>query len=60
MAFISSSTRVAEHRTRLVCLGETPSPRVRCRLAMFTYLLTYTVRTDERQLAIFATSLRSA
>ena len=57
MAFISSSTRVAEHRTRLVCLGETPSPRVRCRLAMFTYLLTYTVRTDERQLAIFATSL---
>jgi hypothetical protein len=32
-----------EHRTRLVCLGETPSPRVRCRLAMFllTYLLTH-------------------
>ena len=41
MAFISLNSRVAEHRTRLVCLGETPSPRVRCRLAMFTYLLTY-------------------
>jgi hypothetical protein len=40
MAFISSNTRVAEHRTRLVCLGESPSPRVRCRLAMFfTYYL---------------------
>jgi hypothetical protein len=25
---------------RSPCLGETPSPRVRCRLAMFTYLLT--------------------
>ena len=32
---------LTEHRTRLVCLGETPSPRVRCRLAMFTYLLSY-------------------
>ena len=41
MAFISLNSRVVEHRTRLVCLGETPSPRVRCRLAMFTYLLTY-------------------
>ena len=41
MAFISLNTRVAEHRTRLVCLGETPLPRVRCQLAMFTYLLTY-------------------
>ena len=39
MAFISLNSRVVEHRTRLVCLGETPSPRVRCRLAMFTYLL---------------------
>ena len=29
-----------EHRTRFVCLGETPSPRVRCQLALFTYLLT--------------------
>ena len=41
MAFISFNTRVVEHRTRLVCLGETPSPRVRCQLALFTYLLTY-------------------
>jgi len=41
MAFISFNTRVAEHRTRFVCLGETPSPRVRCLLALFTYLLTY-------------------
>jgi hypothetical protein len=41
MAFISFNSRVAEHRTRLVCLGETPSPRVRCQLALFTYLLTY-------------------
>jgi len=41
MAFISLNTRVVEHRTRLVCLGETPSPRVRCRLALITYLLTY-------------------
>ena len=41
MAFISLNSRVVEHRTRLVCLGETPSPRVRCRLAMFTYLLTW-------------------
>jgi hypothetical protein len=41
MAFISLNSRVVEHRTRLVCLGETPSPRVRCLLAMFTYLLTY-------------------
>jgi len=41
MAFISSNARVAEHRTRLVCLGESPSPRVRCRLAMFYLLLTY-------------------
>ena len=40
MAFISLNSRVVEHRTRLVCLGETPSPRVRCQLAMFTYLLT--------------------
>jgi hypothetical protein len=40
MAFISLNSRVVEHRTRLVCLGETPSPRVRCLLAMFTYLLT--------------------
>jgi hypothetical protein len=40
MAFISFNTRVVEHRTRLVCLGETPSPRVRCRLALVTYLLT--------------------
>ena len=33
------------YRTRLVCLGETPSPRVRCRLALFTitYLLTLEV-----------------
>ena len=31
---------LAEHRTRLVCLGGTPSPRVRCRLAMFTLLTT--------------------
>jgi len=29
-----------EHRTRFVCLGETPSPRVRCQLALLTYLLT--------------------
>ncbi len=36
----SVQCRVVEHRTRLVCLGETPSPRVRCRLALFTYLLT--------------------
>ena len=55
--YTGAARRVVEHRTRLVCLGETPSPRVRCRLAMFTFLLTYTVRTDERQLAIFATSL---
>ena len=41
MAFISFNSRVAEHRTRFVCLGETPSPRVRCQLALFTYLLTY-------------------
>ncbi len=41
MAFISFNTRVVEHRTRLVCLGGTPSPRVRCRLALVTYLLTY-------------------
>ena len=41
MAFISFNSRVAEHRTRFVCLGETPSPRVRCLLALFTYLLTY-------------------
>jgi hypothetical protein len=41
MAFISLNSRVVEHRTRLVCLGETPSPRVRCQSAMFTYLLTY-------------------
>ena len=41
MAFSSFNSRVAEHRTRLVCLGETPSPRVRCQLALFTYLLTY-------------------
>ena len=41
MAFISLNSRVVEHRTRLVCLGETPSPRVRCLLATFTYLLTY-------------------
>jgi hypothetical protein len=40
MAFISFYTRVAEHRTRFVCLGETPSPRVRCLLALVTYLLT--------------------
>ena len=56
MAFISSSTRVAEHRYTL----SMPGGGVRCRLAMFTYLLTYTVRTDERLFAIFATSLRSA
>ena len=41
MAFISLNSRVVEHRTRFVCLGETPSPRVRCLLATFTYLLTY-------------------
>ena len=41
MAFISLNSRVVEHRTRLVCLGETPSPRVRCQWALFTYLLTY-------------------
>ena len=41
MAFTSFNSRVAEHRTRFVCLGVTPSPRVRCRLALFTYLLTY-------------------
>ncbi len=30
-------------RTRFVCLGETPSPSVRCQLALFllTYLLTF-------------------
>ena len=33
--------RVVEYRTRFVCLGETPSPRVRCLWASFTYLLTY-------------------
>ena len=37
-------SRVAEHRTRFVCLGETPSPRVRCQLALFTYLLTTYLR----------------
>jgi hypothetical protein len=42
MAFISFNTRVVEHRTRFVCLGETPLPRVRCQLALFTYLLNYT------------------
>ena len=42
MAFISFNTRVAEHRTRFVCLGETPSPRVRCLLRVgVVYLLTY-------------------
>ena len=41
MAFTSFNSRVAGHRTRFVCLGVTPSPRVRCRLALFTYLLTY-------------------
>ncbi len=41
MAFISLNARFAEHRTRLVCLGVSPSPRVRCLLACFTYLLTY-------------------
>jgi hypothetical protein len=41
MAFVSFNSRVVEHRTRFVCLGETPSPRVRCLLALFTYLLTY-------------------
>jgi hypothetical protein len=47
MAFISFYTRVAEHRTRFVCLGETPSPRVRCLLALlFTYLLTYDLNRD--------------
>jgi hypothetical protein len=45
MAFISFNSRVVEHRTRFVCLGETPSPRVRCLLALFTYLLTYCVTT---------------
>jgi hypothetical protein len=45
MAFISFNSRVAEHRTRFVCLGETPSPRVRCQLALFTYLLTYVTET---------------
>ena len=49
MAFISLNSRVAEHRTRLVCLGETPSPRVRCRLAMFTYLLTYWFQDQKMQ-----------
>ena len=39
MAFISLNSRVVEYRTRFVCLGETPSPRVRCLLALFTYLL---------------------
>ena len=48
MAFISFNSRVAEHRTRLVCLGETPSPRVRCQLALFTYLLTYRDREKTR------------
>jgi hypothetical protein len=37
MAFSSFNSRVVEHRTRFVCLGETPSPRVRCLLALFTY-----------------------
>jgi hypothetical protein len=50
MAFISLNSRVVEHRTRLVCLGETPSPRVRCLLATFTYLLTYNRRRDETRL----------
>jgi len=41
---IQHSTRepnrsVRTFRTRFVCLGETPSPRVRCLLALFTYLL---------------------
>ena len=44
MAFISLNARFAEHRTRLVCLGVSPSPRVRCLLACFTYLLTYCMR----------------
>ena len=33
----------AEHRTRFVCLGETPLPRARSQLALLltTYLLTF-------------------
>jgi hypothetical protein len=30
-----------------LCLGETPSPRVRCQLALFTYYLTYAGRNSE-------------
>ncbi len=42
------NSRVVEHRTRLVCLGETPSPRVRCLWALFTltYLLTGRARAS--------------
>ena len=45
MAFISFNTRVAEHRTRLVCLGVSPSPRVRCRFPVGDdrFLLTETL-----------------
>jgi len=49
MAFISFNSRVAEHRTRFVFLGETPSPRVRCQLALLTYLLTATVTVPARR-----------
>jgi hypothetical protein len=35
---------VAEHRTRFVCLGAPPSPRVRCLSAcLLYYLLTYSL-----------------
>ena len=37
MAFISLNARFAEHRTRLVCLGVSPSPRVRCPVGMFYF-----------------------
>ena len=52
-----------EHRTRLVCLGVSPSPRVRCLSACFTYLLTYlrlslhcSPRTRSRSLVIRSAS----
>jgi hypothetical protein len=38
-------TRVAEHRTRLVCLGVPPSPRVRWLPVGVFYLLTGTYPT---------------
>ena len=45
MAFISFSTRVVEHRARLVCLGFNPSPRVSCTLPVGDY---YYVRSAGR------------